>query len=406
MKMKKYLIMAMVALTGVFSSCEYDDEELWNSVNNLADRVAALETLTNKMNSDIAAVQTIVTALEKQLQVTEVEELADGYIIHFSDGTQATIKNGQDGKDGADGADGEDGKDGANGTNSKDGVDGKDGQNAPVIGIKKDNGVYYWTITVDGATTWLTGDEGQKLPVTGVAQNGESGSNGTDGEDGKDGADGTDGKDGKDGITPKLKIDADGYWMVSYDNGTTYDYVLNADGEKVNAIGPKGDKGNTGSTGASGATGPQGDKGNPGATGATGERGDAAFADDPIDESKLGTEGIITIRLANGKTYDFVCQPDLKYIDVNSSITGTVELEGVDIKIPVASLSGATLTLKYDVKLKDYSVEILKVEGGSTTAAVDAIAKKLTISNIASGSKVVVLYYNAYTTITSVIKFE
>ena len=92
MKMKKYLIMAMVALTGVFSSCEYDDEELWNSVNNLVDRVAALETLTNKMNSDIAAVQTIVTALEKQLQVTEVEELADGYIIHFSDGTQADIK--------------------------------------------------------------------------------------------------------------------------------------------------------------------------------------------------------------------------------------------------------------------------------------------------------------------------
>jgi len=32
--MKKFLIMAMVVLTGIVSSCSYDDDELWDSVND------------------------------------------------------------------------------------------------------------------------------------------------------------------------------------------------------------------------------------------------------------------------------------------------------------------------------------------------------------------------------------
>ena len=95
---KKCLAVMLVVLTGVVSSCQYDDDELWDSVNDLAARVSALENLTKQMNGDISAVQGIVSALEKNVSVSSVESLTDGYVIHFSDGTKAVIKNGVDGK--------------------------------------------------------------------------------------------------------------------------------------------------------------------------------------------------------------------------------------------------------------------------------------------------------------------
>ena len=47
------------------------------------------------------------------------------------------------------------------------GKDGKDGANAPIINVKQEGGVYYWTITVDGKTEWLTDEDGNKLRVSG-----------------------------------------------------------------------------------------------------------------------------------------------------------------------------------------------------------------------------------------------
>ena len=40
----------LVVLTGIASSCKYDDEELWDYVTDLADRISTLETLTKQMN--------------------------------------------------------------------------------------------------------------------------------------------------------------------------------------------------------------------------------------------------------------------------------------------------------------------------------------------------------------------
>ena len=97
-------------------------------------------------------------AAAKAVTITKVETLADGYKIYFSDGTTAELKNGKDAV-------------------------------APVIGLKEDNGVYYWTI--DGEFIL---NNGQKVPVT-----------------------------GKDGLTPKFKIQ-DGKWYVSFD-GNTWDEV-------------------------------------------------------------------------------------------------------------------------------------------------------------------------------------
>ena len=57
---------------------------------------------------------------------------------------------------------------------------------------------------------------------------------------------GNDGQDGIDGITPFLKIDQEGYWTVSYDNGATFIALLDKDGNKIPAIGCDGKDGNEG----------------------------------------------------------------------------------------------------------------------------------------------------------------
>lgn len=57
---------------------------------------------------------------------------------------------------------------------------------------------------------------------------------------GEDGADGADGKDGVNGVTPILKIDQDGYWSVSYDNGLTFSRLQNPTGNPVPSQGEEG----------------------------------------------------------------------------------------------------------------------------------------------------------------------
>lgn len=68
---------------------EYDDSEVWNSINALEKRMTAMETVTN--------------AYENNLLIKSVDQIEGGYVITFSDGSQATIANGKDGQDGKDG---------------------------------------------------------------------------------------------------------------------------------------------------------------------------------------------------------------------------------------------------------------------------------------------------------------
>ena len=45
------------------------------------------------------------------------------------------------------------------------------------------------------------------------------------------------GTPGKDGIAPKFRITDEGsFWQVSYDNGTSWEDVLDTDGQKVSAV--------------------------------------------------------------------------------------------------------------------------------------------------------------------------
>lgn len=149
----------MLAVASVCCACG----DLKDRVDVLEQKVSALES---KVNQNVNSINALVDAAKKAVTITKVETLTDGYKIYFSDGTISTISNG------------------VNGTDGKDGVDGKDAV-APVIGIKEEEGVYYWTI--DGEVVL---NNGQKVPVT-----------------------------GKDGLTPQFKIQ-DGKWYVSFDGNT------------------------------------------------------------------------------------------------------------------------------------------------------------------------------------------
>ncbi len=191
-------------------------EELLNGdligrLDDLESRVDDLEQQCKKINSDIAALQAIVNAVQTRDYITAVEPVVEngvevGCRIVFANANPIVIYHGKDGTDGTDGKDGEDGKDGADGENGQDGV-------APVIGIAQDSdSVWYWTLNGN----WLLDDAGNKIKAVGV--------------DGADGNDGTDGLDGKDGVTPTLQI-TEGYWEISYDNGVTWTRLGKAVGE-------------------------------------------------------------------------------------------------------------------------------------------------------------------------------
>ena len=195
--MKRFLLSAVLATTLAFTSCQFDDSDIWDkfgemeeSIRDHEQRISALEELCKQMNTNIEALQALVDALEKRDYVTNVSEVRSngeviGYTISFGKSDTITIYHGEDGKDGY----------------------------TPQIGVMKDtDNIYYWTL--DGE--WLLDGKGNKIKAVGT-----DGADGKDGQDGTSGTDGKDGADGKNGVTPQLKIEND-YWYVSYDNGATW----------------------------------------------------------------------------------------------------------------------------------------------------------------------------------------
>ena len=178
--MKKLLAFAALFAVVALTSCKYDDDDLWNSVHGLENRVAKLEELCKQMNTNISSLQTIVTALQNNVYVTGTTPLMKdgkeiGYTITFSKGNPITIYHGKDGQDGEDGT-------------------------TPTISVKKDtDGVYYWTLN------------GEFIVVDGGKIQAE-------------------GKDGTNGTTPQFKIEND-YWFVSYNNGANWTQLGKATGE-------------------------------------------------------------------------------------------------------------------------------------------------------------------------------
>ena len=172
--MRKILFLLLTVVT--VCSC-YNDDDLWDKVNDLDGRVGTLETTVKDMNTEITTLRSLVDALNQGKVITDTEQTTEGYTLTFSDGSKVSIKNGTNGTD------------------------------APVIGVKADeDGVYYWTITTNGTTEWLL-DAEHKLRVSGA--------------------------------TPVMGVDSEGYWTV--DTGEGAQRINGTDGNPVKAEGKDGD---------------------------------------------------------------------------------------------------------------------------------------------------------------------
>ena len=69
--MKKFALWSLALLLTFAAACsDYDDTELWNSVNDIKKRVEALETAVAKLNSDVSAMQTLIEKLNEKVYVS------------------------------------------------------------------------------------------------------------------------------------------------------------------------------------------------------------------------------------------------------------------------------------------------------------------------------------------------
>ncbi|MBR4817442.1 MAG: hypothetical protein IKZ72_02245 [Bacteroidales bacterium] len=217
--MKKILLTLLSAAALLVCACDkYDDTPLRNELSGLESRVSNLEDLCSKLNANIASIQTLLENINAKIAIERVVSLdnGEGYLITFSNGSSITVYNGVDGPKG----------------NKGDKGDKGDPGEAPVIGVASEDGVLYWTLNGE----WLTDDEGQKIPVVGPkGDKGDQGEQGEPGNDGKDGSSGRNGSNGSNGVTPQLKIQ-DGKWMVSYDNGSSWNEVTTSGDNPYNTM--------------------------------------------------------------------------------------------------------------------------------------------------------------------------
>ena len=287
--MKKIKSLFLLSLLVFLTACseDYNDKALWSKVNSLSSRVTEIENMLTQFNSDIAAMNTLALASQNGLSVNNVVETAEGYKITYSNGQTFLLPSTTNGRTPyvgyngnwwidstdtgvkAEGVDGESiyirngtwwigdtntgvsvvGTDGLTprvGPNgqwwigSKDtGIQatGRDGM-TPYIGINghwwlgsTDTGVsaygsgdteeitrdipiltvelytdgrYYWQQTLNGVKTWLLDSSGQMLPVT-----------------------------GNDAQKPIVRINVEGFWIISTNGGATWEYILDGGGQRV-----------------------------------------------------------------------------------------------------------------------------------------------------------------------------
>ncbi|SDE23527.1 PL29 family lyase N-terminal domain-containing protein [Niabella drilacis] len=218
--MKRSLLFPLLLILAITACSKKDLNQLRNELNDQRTRIDKLESSVSGMNSDIKSLKELAAALQKNISIKSYTAISTGYLLSMSDGSTIELRHG------------------ANGANGKDGTKGKDGADAPRIGVKQDtDGQYYWTLAGD----FLLQD-GQKLKATG-----------------KDGVNGT---NGANGITPLLQVNSpSNYWMISYDNGSTWTAVTDKNGNLVPATGPQGAPGIPGVPGPEGQQGPAGTPG-------------------------------------------------------------------------------------------------------------------------------------------------
>jgi hypothetical protein len=179
----KKLIIIITALLSALACTNLDD--ILEQLRDHEERIQKLEVLCTQLNSNVEAIQTILTALEQNDYITDITKITEagieiGYSITFAKGGTVNIYHGSNGSDAP----------------------------APKIGIRKaSDGEYYWT----SGDEWLTDDQGEKIPA--------SVPNDPDGKY----------------ITPLFRV-AENIWYISYDNGNTWKAIekVGEETDKVN----------------------------------------------------------------------------------------------------------------------------------------------------------------------------
>lgn len=176
--MRKLLSIISIFTLIALTSCD-DRDDMRSDIDNLKDRVANLEAAVTQLNADISNYQLMVQ--EKVLIVGYSKDKDDNYTIELSNGETVKVYSGK-----------------------------ADMDNMPVFSV---NDFGNWAYTINGMTTELLVNG---KPVSAIPQTGET------------------------GVTPKLKVDDKGYWLISTDGGKTWSKLGNnqiADGTQISSGG-------------------------------------------------------------------------------------------------------------------------------------------------------------------------
>ena len=223
MKARKTLtLLLLAALT--LAACKYDDSELWEQVNQnteelaaQAARIAALEAWQAETNTNIQALQTLLSTTDYITAVTPVvkDGVEVGFTISFLNTPAITIYHGTKGDKG-------------------------DKGDTPQIGAAQgDDGNWYWTLNGE----LLTDTDGNPIRANGTQ--GEQGDQGPAGDDAPLPQLATGAKLNEQQITTDSQnkdIEPDAIYL-SVDGGQTWTRVSGEKGEQgdTGATGPKGD---------------------------------------------------------------------------------------------------------------------------------------------------------------------
>ncbi len=126
------VLVSCIAFITLLGCTKFDPTPWNNRLDDLEDRVEALETQCNKMNTNIASLQAAVDALNNHDYVTKVEPVMEdskivGYTIYFAKSNPIVIYSGA----------------------------------TPVVAPMEDGGSYYWAVNGE----FLLDAEGNKIPV-------------------------------------------------------------------------------------------------------------------------------------------------------------------------------------------------------------------------------------------------
>lgn len=164
MKITRFLI--LFSTLCCLACSEFDDTDIWNELNDHAERIAALEKACEKINTNLTSLQSAIKAAEEKNSITNIVTIMEdghevGYYLFLSQGEKLVFWKDSN-------------------------------RQVPSIGIMRANdGIYYWTYKND----WILDNDGIKYPING--------------------------NNGVVGVTPVVKVEND-YWMISFDNGNTW----------------------------------------------------------------------------------------------------------------------------------------------------------------------------------------